>query len=187
MRIDRWLHMPAALHVNCMWIWLGYDKKKRTFWADSIRLMRGFRGLFVYSLPSASRTSRSFCSLWSVCSSVSKDTGSGMDAEPGATWPSPSGMKSPLIKSLKLTSSQVPRVESKYCVCPVRSCSVGSHLHCSLTASSSCNSSTPMTDSRISALRPLLQYQVHSRRLSWEQLVEILPTSIADQSWWGFG
>jgi hypothetical protein len=66
------------------------------------------------------KKSCSFCSLWSLCSSVSKATGSGRNAEPVATQPSPSGMKSSLIKSLK-TASSSNESESKHYVCPVRS------------------------------------------------------------------
>jgi hypothetical protein len=56
---------------------------------------------------------------------------------------------------------QGPRVESKHSSCPVRSCSFGLHLHCSLTATSSCNSSTHWQIPELApviwnSLRPLL-------------------------------
>ncbi len=57
-----------------------------------------------------------FATLTALENSCAKTTGSGRDAEPDAPWPPPSGMKSSLMKSLKITSSS-PRVESKHSFC----------------------------------------------------------------------
>jgi hypothetical protein len=46
------------------------------------------------------------------------------------------------FRNLSWLLANLSRLESKHYFCPVRSCSVGLHLHCSLTASTSCNSST---------------------------------------------
>ena len=104
--------------------------------------------------PSVSRTSRSFCSPSRLFSSVSKVTGS--------------------VKSRELRVN----ISSALCA-PDRS----GYLHCSLTASSSCNSSTHWQIPELApSLRPLLRYQVHSGRSSWGQHFESLPTSITAQS-----
>ena len=98
---------------------------------------------------SASRTSRSFCSLSNIRSSVSKSTRSGRDGEPDHHLLE---LNLPWWNHWK-PHPQVPRVESKHSSSHGHFWAHGP-LECSLTAPSSCTSSTP-------ELAPALHF-VHS-------------------------
>ena len=132
-------------------------------------------GSHLYS-PNLSRTSHSFYSfrVFRVFECLilcfQRYTGFRKESRTYTTWRSPPGIKSSLMKSLKtrdILKSRELRVNIASALCAPRTGLLGRvtlvHLHCSLTASSYCNSSTYwQIPGVVPLLRPLLQYQAHS-------------------------